>query len=373
MTNQARFAALLKESTALAKASVTQPVKPVEPAVPAVIVEDAESLLMTSHSIDGTFENCARRFEFLHAYMRAPEKESDAYAADVGTALHEAVQEWQRRLFYGESHAEAEGKGAITLLRWWPWEVEDSRKDQGKAIGERTLGNALLLLAMIYESPVWTDWELVSIENFGPAIEVPWRIVHKSMGKIPLPYGREGFIATQGKIDFIFRHKVTRKFKVFDLKTTEKKKVAHDAAFRFSGQAGQYGIVLDHALGIDSMKDGLDITYLMAMFGSAYGGEDNLGNPMEVYPLNYHLDSEELADAVAVKIERLDRMKAYAMRGYWPRRTHGCEFFGTPCGFLDICHRRDQRFIEQWMEFEVASGRFRENKRVYEPVWIMEA
>jgi len=324
---------------------------------------DVEEYLITSHSIDGTFESCERRFEFLHAYMRAPEFESDAYAADVGTALHEAVQEWQRQLYFGAEPQRAMDSGEIMLLKFWPWESEAWRKANGRVIGQRTLGNALLLLNAIYESDIWTDWELVAIEGFGPAIEVPWRIVHRSIGKIPLPYKREGFIATQGKIDFILRHRVTKKYKAFDLKTTMKEVPAHDAAFRFSGQVGQYGMVLDHALGLNWETNGLDITYLLAVF------DENL----TVYPLDYHLDPDEIADALAVKVERLEKMKLNAKRQFWPRRTHGCDFYGTPCGFLDICKRRDQNFIEEWLEFEMAAGRFRKHERVYQPIWVLEA
>lgn len=322
----------------------------------------AESII-TSHSIDGTFESCPRRFEFLHMYMRAPEKESDAYAADVGTAIHEATQEWQRQLFRGTSHYEAERLGEIELLKFWPWQVEDNRKANSLPVGQRTLGNALLLLNLIYESPIWVEWELVSIEGFGPAIEVPWRIVHRSLGLIPMPYNKSGYFCTQGKIDFILRHKKTGKYRVVDLKTTEKNLPAHNAAFRFSGQAGQYGMVLDHALGLDWEHNGLDVTYVIIHFA----------DELTVYPIDYHLDLDEVRDAIDVKLERLNRMKNYALSGHWSRRAHGCEFFGVPCGFLDICQRRDRDFVERWFEFEIASGRFKEYKRVYDPIWVLEA
>jgi len=322
-----------------------------------------EEYLVTSHSIDGTFESCARRFEFLHAYMRAPEYESDAWAADVGTAIHEAVQEWQRRLFRGAAYEEACQAGDLALLRWWPWEVEQRRRIKSLPIGNRTLGNTLNLLQSIYESPIWDNWELVEIEGFGPAIEVPWRIVHRSLGLLPLPYDRQGYLVTQGKIDFIMRHRVHKTYKPFDLKTTEKKKPAHDAAFRFSGQVGQYGLVLNHALGLDWEHNGLDVTYLVAPF------DEDIG----FYPLDYHLDAEEVQDSIDAKLERLHTMKRYALSGHWPRRTHGCDFYNTPCGFLDICARRDKKFVEDWFAFEVGSGRFKEHKRVYEPVWTLEA
>lgn len=327
-----------------------------------------DELLITSHSIDGTYESCARRFEFLHAYMSAPEYESSAFAADVGTALHEAVQEWARQLYLDPSNRrKAVEAGYVMLLRWWPWEVEDQRRADSLAIGRRTLGNAVLMYEAILNHEIWDEWELAEVEGFGPAIEVPWRIVHTSLGKVPVRRGKGikmVFIATQGKIDFILRHKRTGLYRVLDLKTTEKSKVAHDAAFRFSGQAGQYGIVLDHALGLDWVNQGLDITYLLAYFNETEN---------EVYPIHYHLDAEEVADSIDIKVRRLNQMRDQALAEHFPRRSHGCEFYGTPCGFLDICNRRDSSFIREWLDFEEASGRFRKHERVYEPVWNLES
>lgn len=320
--------------------------------------------ITTSHSIDATFESCARRFEFLHVYMKAPAFESDAFAADVGTAIHEGTQEWQRRKFFGVDEASARSLGEMQFLRFWPWETEQHKQRNGGKIMPRSLGNALMMLENMFNSEFWDSWELVAIEGFGPAIEVPWRIVHKSLGLVNLPYGKRGYFVTQGKIDFILRHKKLGVYQVIDIKTTEKKAPSHNAAFRFSGQAGQYGLILSHALGIDWQHEGLDVTYLMALFE-----EDE----QRIYPLNYHLEPEEIQDSIDVKLERLLRMRSFAERGHWPRRAHGCDFYGNPCGFLDICTRREPKYLEEWFEFEKHSGRFRDYKRIYEPIWILEA
>lgn len=321
--------------------------------------------ITTSHSIDGTFESCARRFEFLHSYQRAPDYESDAFAADVGTALHEAIQEWQRKLFYGVDDEKARESAYLMLLKWWPWATEERRFVNKRATGNRRLETAILLLeeTMNYNE-FWEQWELVSIDGFGPAIEVPWRIVHKSIGVIKDAWDKSVYLATQGKIDLLMRHRTTRQYRVIDIKTTEKALPAHDAAFRFSGQGGQYAMVLGHAVGTDWETNGLDVTYLIMFFSD--------DGPV-VYPLPYHLDPEEIEDSIRVKIERLNRMKSYADADHWPRRTHGCEFYGTPCGFLDICHRRDKPFVREWFEFEIAADRFKHYARIYDPVWTMEA
>jgi hypothetical protein len=317
-----------------------------------------KNLLITSHSIDATFDSCARRFEFIHGWRRLPQRESSTYAADVGTALHEAVQQWAR--------TESADEGALRLLRYWPWSDERIRRAESKQIGQRTLGNSVLMYDRIISHEWWNDWELVYIKGFGHAIEVPFLIVHESLGIIKLPNGDLALLATQGKIDFILRHRRTRKYKVLDLKTTVKDVPAHNASFRFSDQAGLYALVLDKALDSSWEKDGLSVTYMVAYFGSDEAD-------MQVIPLDYDLPPYEVQDLIDVKMERLIRMRTYAEHQRWPRRSHGCEFFGTPCGFLDICQKRDSKFLKEWFAFDLATGDKVEYERHYEPAWIVFA
>jgi len=325
---------------------MAQPVIPKEP-----------KYVVTSHSIDGTFESCPRRFEFRHIYQRVPATEPRGLAADVGTALHEATQEWTKD--YDNDRSD------LTLLRWWPWQLEAAREDSGMKDHKRSLGNALLLLDRIRRDPFWDDWEVAILPDRSHAIELPWRINHLSLGSFKHPQtGEELFLATQGKIDWILRHKRERnRYMVCDLKTTVLDEAAQQASFRFSGQAGQYGLVLAQALNLPWQEQGLEVTYLVAEFSE-------FGEPI-VSPLHHKLDPMELWESLEAKNERLDRMIRMGNKGFWPRRSHGCAFYGTPCGFLDICHRRDPDFLEDWFSFD--QERFRKESRIYDPLWTIDA
>lgn len=316
-----------------------------------------ESLLITSHSIDGTFESCPRRFEFRHLYQQVPLSEGMGLAAEIGTALHEAVQEWTRDYDVDKSN--------LTLLKWWPWRLEDARAESGMRDSSRTLGNSLLLLDAIRADAFWDEWEVATLPDGTPAIELPWRILHKSLGSFPHPIsGEPVWLATQGKIDWILRHKVDRhRYRVCDLKTTVMDSVAQEASFRFSGQAGQYGLVLAKAIGLDWQNEGMEVTYFVAEFAE-------FGLP-EVVPRSYFLEPEEVWDSIRTKNERLQRMIAMGIEGFFPRRSHGCTFYQKPCGFLDVCHRRDPAFLSQW--FANDQDRFKTESRIYEPYWTLEA
>lgn len=314
--------------------------------------------IVTSHSIDGTFESCPRRFMFRHIYQEVPLGEKGGLAADIGTALHEAVQEYTRSYDLD--------KAGIVLLKWWPWKLEKQREAAGFPRDlRRTLGNALMLLERICADSFWDSWEVAMLPDGEPAIELAWRINHISLGSFRHPVaGEQVYLATQGKIDWILKHKrIPNRYMVTDLKTTIKDETAQSASFRFSGQGGQYGLVVAHALGLDWSKHGMDVTYLVAEFGE-HGFPD-------VRPLEYHLEPEEILESIEAKNERLRRQIAMGTSGFWPRRSHGCEFYQTPCGFLDICHRSEPDYLWRW--FEDSRDKFSNETRIYEPYWEIDA
>lgn len=326
--------------------------------------------IVTSHSIDGTFEFCPRKFEFAHVWSQQPEGGNTGFAAEVGTALHEATQAWAKRaLFPGRDrkvvNEEARVAGYMELLRWWPWMLEVVSAQRSIAgVKQRTLGEAILLYEKIIADPFWDSWELIYIDGFGLSIEVPYRINHASLGTFTLPSGELGYLATQGKIDFILRNRFNGEIRVFDLKTTVKDERAHEAAFKFSGQGAGYGMVVAHGLGYDWKVHGFKVSYLVSNFASADGSED-----AAVRLYTYKYDAEDLQEAIDTRYERLMRMKAYADSGRWPRRTHGCDSFGRPCAYMGICARRDADYIRMWFAFENYEERF----RIYEPIWELTA
>lgn len=326
--------------------------------------------VVTSHSIDATFEFCSRRFEFMHVWQQLPEASVSGFAAEVGTALHEAVQAWARlALFPGRewkaNNPLAVREGYKALLRFWPWSLERVSLEMGKAgIKQRSLGEAILLYEEIIAQEFWESWELVDIGEFGLSIEVPWRINHASLGTFPLPQGGLGYFATQGKIDFILRNRFTGEIRVFDLKTTIKDERAHEAAYRFSGQGPNYALVIAHALNFDWRKHGLKVSYIVSNFASADGSEDSM-----VRLRTYDNSPELIQDGIDDKIERLLRMKRMAENNHWPRRGHGCDSFGNPCAYMRICPRRDNDYIKMWFAFEP----FKEATRIYKPIWELIA
>lgn len=326
--------------------------------------------VVTSHSIDGTFESCPRKFEFMHVWQQVPEGGNTGFAAEVGTALHEAVQAWARlALFPGRNRRVksemAYNAGLMALLKWWPWSLEAASAAASKAgIKQRSLGEAILLYEETVNAEFWESWELIPVGNFGLSIEIPWRISHASLGTFPLSGGGLGYIARQGKIDFVLRHRTSGEIRVFDLKTTVKDERAHEAAFKFSGQGPDYAIIIASALGFDWRVHGLKMSYVVSNFASADGGEDAT---VRLYTYSY--SPEDIQDGIDLKFERMQRMITMAKNKHWHRRTHGCDSYGTPCSYMGICSRRDPDFIKGWFAF----NDYEVKPRIYEPIWDLIA
>lgn len=308
--------------------------------------------LVTSHSIDGTIESCMRRFEFKHVLGVVPDVDESGYAAEAGTAMHEALQEWARR-------GQDEQAGYLTLVKWWPWKLE-AKRERADA---RSFENATVLLHQLMNHPIWEDWEVATLPSGELAIEVPYRINYHSLGTFKHPRFKDStYLASQGKIDFIMRHKQSGILMPLDLKTTMYGEEAHEAAFRFSGQQAEYGMVLSAAVGHDFITHGLRVCYLIGTY---------LSDGVSVNQFEYSLSADEVQDAIRTKRNRLESVLRHARENWWPRRSHGCTFFAQPCGFLDVCHRRDLEFLLPWFAAEASSFRFKE--RIYDPFWILEA
>ena len=320
--------------------------------------------IITSHSIDGTFAYCERKFEFSHVYQQIPEGGDAGLAAEVGTALHEAVQAWAkvwldpRRPECTESQwEEAVDAGFLALIEWWPF-VQESMETERRTTAsvQRSLGQSSILFMNIIEARFWNDYELIELADGSLAIEIPWRIIHESFGTIRDTAGRERMLMTQGKIDFVLRHRETKHIRVFDLKTTNKQKDMYDASFRFSGQGLSYAVVLGAAIDYPWREEGLDVTYILASFLT-----------MEVETRSYYIRPNEVEDYLRGKHDRLTRMAQNLKRQFWPRRTHGCDNFMRACPYMDVCHRSDSDFIHKWFAF---TPEFSERTRIYEPLWI---
>jgi len=312
-----------------------------------------------SHSNDGVLESCARKFEFMYVYQQMPaleERATATSAADVGTAMHEAAQEWARAHFVdGMSKEDSLDRAFYVLALHWDFTGESYI---------RPLGAAARLLKLLADHPFWREWDICEVEGFGPAIEVPFQIKHEKKAAAEL--GIE--FVTQGKIDFIMQHKTTGEIRCVDLKTTSKARDTWEAEYRYSDQGPVYSFPLQVVSG-KPIGDGIDVIYFMLSFSSEERVPGDAATvDLVVQPQTFNYDTELLSDMWEVKHERMERITSYVRRGKWPRTTHGCVAWNRACPYMGVCQIRDKKQLERWFSFDDWKKRSRE----YTPVWVFE-
>lgn len=306
------------------------------------VFRDDVKLILTSHSIDNVFDYCPRKFEFLSLYDGRPPNDS-GFAAMVGTALHEGVQAWLIARAEQQSWEDCQRKGYMALLRFYPWELEAEQRTKA-----RSHQAAMEMLRIIIESNLWHDWELMGTADGGWAVEIPFLIRHTSIGEFVIAAtGRRAMLCTQGKIDWVMRHRVTGEIMTWDLKTTITSSDLIRSEYTFSGQQVGYSQVLNAMLGVQPKQ--LSVHYLVARFGGL--------DPCEVQDIEFLKGEDEIEDYWLGKIDRLKRMREYAERGWFPRTNGGCNAWNYECSFFNVCKSRDNNFVANWFrDVEATNG-----------------
>jgi hypothetical protein len=257
-------------------------------------------------------------------YPRKKRDGEEQYAADVGKAIHAAVQHY---LIHGDPDA-----ALWQLMIHFPylWEYNQTRDD-------RSLEASISTLDEIIDSCDMTEWELVSIRledgSVVPAIEVPFEIRLKGL---KLSDGRQ--ICYTGWIDAIMRHKGTGLIRTLDIKTHRSSLRDATAKYKYDTQQIPYGIIVEHMQGNE--VDEFEVLYLDCYI-------DLVEPRVTLYPfLKIQDDLQEWMLDTYLEIQRIQR--AHKMN-HFSRARGGCLAWNRPCYFLDVCEIRDRESIEAWL------------------------
>ena len=292
---------------------------------------DGVKTIITSHSLDNVFNSCPRKFEFLSLYDQTPMRE-ESFAADVGTALHEAIQAYLIASAEGKSREDAENEGYLALAVWYPWELEDEQKSKIRGWGE-----TLLMAHTAFRDPEWDNWELLKMTNDEWAVEVAFRINHLGYD-CSSPDGQKYRLASQGKMDLVMQEKTTGDIRVRDIKTTTIPEEHLEAQYYHSGQQVGYSHVMHKMLGVD--LESFSVDYVIYQFV--------LNDFPKKHLITLEKTPEVIKDFWRNKDELLTRMGKYIEQGWFPRTNGGCVSWFRPCSMLPICKRRDQDYIKKW-------------------------
>ena len=309
-------------------------------------LSDPTEYLSLSYSSLNLADTCMRKFEFNKLYPRRP-RDSDAFAADVGTALHHGYQD-----FLVNQDLE---KAIWELMKSYPYGSEFYQRTD-----ERSLEACISTLEEMTHDANMTEWEIINIKRpltnaereanndsfnrFGPpifdesgvvvpAIEVPFALRLKG---IVLPDGRG--VEFTGFMDAALRHRATGDVRTMDIKTHRRTLVDATPKYKFDGQQVPYGIVLEHLTG--NPVEEFEVLYLDTYI-------DLVTPRVQLYP--FRKDPDDLQEWLVNTVLQVQRIQRAAEMDYFPRTNGGCMSWNRPCYFLDVCESRDKEAITEWM------------------------
>lgn len=282
-----------------------------------------DDYLRVSYSSLNLFSGCARKFEFNKLFPRRA-RDYDTYAADVGTALHRAYQNYLVE--------RSDDKALWTLMENYPYEAAWNQEKDDRSI----LACTVTLEEMIASAQM-VEYRVAEIQKpdgtVAPAIEVPFELI---LDGITLPDGRG--IAITGSIDAWLRNIMTDQFRTTDIKTHRRSLADATAKYKFDGQQVPYGIVLQHVLQQPVID--FEVLYLDTFV--------DLADP-RVQLYSYQKDEEAIQEWLMNTVLKCQQIQRFMEMDYFPRTDGGCLSFNRPCYFLDVCTIRDRNAIEAWL------------------------
>ena len=274
-----------------------------------------------SYSSRGVYDFCARKFEFYKMMQTAERVYTTSLAAEAGTCIHRAHQEWMR--------TRNQDAAVFELLRSYPVR---GNKDFHTPDGFRSIEACYATLMALINSPKLMGFELAKIKCIDgverPAIEVPFDAILKDIHIDGRP------VVYTGYIDYIFWKAMLNTYITADLKTTRDDSSDLDVKYKYHGQASPYGIVLQHILG-------QDVTSFDAMYIHTFL---DLVEP-NVSPIVFPKTQQDVKDWFTGLCFFLRQWMDFERAQWYPRREGGCENqYRDKCIYLkdSVCDLRDR-------------------------------
>lgn len=302
------------------------------------MVEVMEYLRM-SYSSGNTFESCPRKFELDKLYVH-PRQRDDAFAADVGTALHAGYQNY----LVTQDRDEA----TWAFMQKYPFKLEFMEQND-----YRSCEASLATLEAMFDSTSMSDYVLAEIKRpntpeeiangltggvIVPAIEVPFEIRFEGVVLPPTPKYPEGCgVAFVGYMDAIMRNLLTDMYRTTDIKTHRDNVKDRTAKYKFDSQQVPYGIVVDHIAGVPVEQ--FEVLYYDCKI-------DIIEPTIKLY--NFLKRKSDVQEWLLTRVMQAQDIARYAEADFFPRTSGGCMFFNRACRYLEPCISRDQVVLNQW-------------------------
>lgn len=252
-----------------------------------------------SFSTLNLLHSCERKFQLAKLLANDIREESDSlsFGAGFGTGIASYL-----------IHQDAERALYDAWLAYWPI-IESEKKNQARMVV--ALERAFFVLDTLLQ-----EYELVFFQD-KPACELSFRL------NIDKDYYFVGYI------DAVLKHRITKQYMVFEVKTTGLLLKDLTPLYRHSGQALGYSICLDRIVGQELSSYG--VLYLIAQTG-----KEQTDVTIHLMPFaKTILDRLNWFIVLGLDVKHLKEMEQLQI---YPRRGDSCLKYNKPCPQFGTCH-----------------------------------
>lgn len=273
---------------------------PRDPATGKVILE-------ISHSGLNTFGSCPRKWAFNKAIVNFNEERETKTAADVGSAMHAAIQDYVL-------HKDVD-RALETLGMTHPIELNEGDKAQAYSLEAATI-----TLLHTINSGELDHFELATFVKDGkniPAVEVGFIVVIEMEHVI---------LHLRGFIDLVVRSRTTHNFMAIDIKTTTERGADNfKVKYRYDWQTTSYGIPLQGLLGVEG-------AFEVGILGVVLSDRD----PLAVFE-PFRRTKSDVDQYFFYLLDKCAAIQRYWLAQQFPRDPKGCTAYNRTCYFFNHC------------------------------------
>jgi hypothetical protein len=271
----------------------------------------------------------------------------EGYAAEVGKALHEGLQDYW---ITGDKDS-----ANYAMMMKYPYHLER----EYDTYGDRSLEACYATLEMMIGANALRNREIATIECLDgvnrPAVEVPFEINFPDLTVGGLPVSYIGFI------DAILFNRADGMYEVTDIKTTRDTALSNPAIkYKFDTQCLPYGFVLQRVLG-KTLDAGFNVNYFHVYV--------DIQTPSAMlYPMPK--SARHMQDWLQTFLYEIRDINDYVTSGWWPRNEDACIVYRkNKCGFYDLCDSRNHAAIQDMLLNGTDPVEVLKKQRPFEP-WI---
>lgn len=277
-------------------------------------VTTGRRILDISPSGLNAYNACPRRFAYNKVIIPSAMRDNSGLAANVGTAMHEGIQEYFRT-------RDVE-KAVLALAKFHPIDLGKQVKDAANYSLE---ASTITLLHAIEDD--FCQSELVPIIDHNgverDGTEVKFLIVIDLGPDCPVLFHYRGYI------DLIIRDMLSDKVIPVDIKTMLPKAYGMvESKYKFDYQTTPYGLVLNSVLG--NFENFTTAIFAVSQFD---------GGP-EVRYIPYNRSVGEIEDFQLYLIGACSQIARNYGNEYWPQHPSACYNFNRLCHYHEHCHLR---------------------------------